>query len=168
MITRRQFIVGSIAFSGLAASAFGKNTSFTNMRTANIYGALVPDSNGLLDLPEGFSYTVISEFGQVMSDGLHVPDRADGMGCLPIDNAKNKVALIRNHELHPKHIELQPLSIQSHVNELAYDTYPNGIALQGTTTLIYNTETKRSSVSLLVWREPFAIVQVVLRLGERG
>lgn len=144
MITRRQFIVGSIAFSGLASSAFGKNTSFTNMRTANIYGALVPDSNGLLDLPEGFSYTVISEFGQVMSDGLHVPDRADGMGCLPIDNAKNKVALIRNHELHPKHIELQPPSFQSHVNELAYDTYPNGIALPGgTTTLIYNTETKK-------------------------
>ena len=32
-----------------------------------------------------------------MSDGLQVPNHADGMGCF--DLGKNKIALIRNHEL---------------------------------------------------------------------
>jgi secreted PhoX family phosphatase len=144
MITRRRFIVGSLAFTGLAASAFGKSSSLSGMKTTNVYGALVPDSKGLLDLPEGFSYKVISRLAQPMSDGLHVPDRADGMGCLPIKGSKTKVALVRNHELHPKHLASQPESVQKHVNTLAYDSYDNGTALPGgTTTLIYDTDTQK-------------------------
>lgn len=144
MITRRRFIVGSLAFTGLAASAFGKSSSLSGMKTTNVYGALVPDSKGLLDLPEGFSYKVISRFAQPMSDGLHVPDRADGMGCLPIKGSKTKVALVRNHELHPKHLASQPESVQKHVNTLAYDSYDNGTALPGgTTTLMYDTDTQK-------------------------
>jgi secreted PhoX family phosphatase len=144
MITRRNFLVGSLAFTGLAASAFGKSSHVSGMKTTNVYGALVPDSQGLLDLPEGFSYRVISHFAQPMSDGLHVPDRADGMGCLPLNEEPNKVALIRNHELHPKHVTAQPTSLQKHSTPLAYDTYSNGIALPGgTTTLIYNMSTQK-------------------------
>ena len=34
-----------------------------------------------------------------MTDGLRVPDCADGMGCFYLDD--ERVALIRNHELSP-------------------------------------------------------------------
>ena len=141
MITRRQFIVGSMAFGGLATSAFGKKLNMASMPISEGYGALVSDSAKLLDLPKGFSYTVISSLGEEMADGMHVPDRADGMGCLPVSN--DIVALIRNHELHPKHISAQPESIQQHKSDLAYDSYASGVALPGgTTTLLYNTKTQ--------------------------
>jgi secreted PhoX family phosphatase len=65
------------------------------------YGALVPDPAGLLDLPEGFSYRVISRLGDTMDDGGTVPDRADGMGCFDLGNGE--IALVRNHELQPRH-----------------------------------------------------------------
>ncbi|EDL49387.1 alkaline phosphatase PhoX [Erythrobacter sp. SD-21] len=58
-----------------------------------------PDPAGLLDLPEGFSYRLLSSLGDAMSDGGTVPDKADGMGCLPLDGGK--MALVRNHELVP-------------------------------------------------------------------
>jgi secreted PhoX family phosphatase len=84
MITRRQFMLGSLAFGGLASSAFGKSqlskAIASAMPVSTGYGNLIKDKNSLLDLPEGFSYRVISAFGDAMSDGLHVPDRADGMG----------------------------------------------------------------------------------------
>ena len=141
MITRRQFIVGSMAFGGLATSAFGKKLNMASMPISGGYDALVSDSAKLLDLPKGFSYTVISSLGDEMADGMHVPDRADGMGCLPVSN--DIVALIRNHELHPKHISAQPESIQQHKSDLAYDSYASGVALPGgTTTLLYNTKTQ--------------------------
>jgi len=63
------------------------------------YGALVPDAEGLLDLPEGFSYRVLSSLGDAMSDGASVPDKADGMGCF--DLGDGRLALVRNHELVP-------------------------------------------------------------------
>ena len=63
------------------------------------YGALRPDPAGMLDLPEGFSYKVISQLGDTMDDGFTVPDHADGMGCF--DLGGGKLALVRNHELLP-------------------------------------------------------------------
>lgn len=61
------------------------------------YGLLAPDPQGLLDLPAGFSYQVISSLGDVMTDGATVPDKADGMGCF--DLGDGHLALVRNHEL---------------------------------------------------------------------
>jgi hypothetical protein len=61
------------------------------------YGPLIPDPKGLFDLPEGFSYTVVSHAGQTMSDGLLVPQKMDGMGCFKLD--ADRVVLVRNHEL---------------------------------------------------------------------
>ena len=63
------------------------------------YGQLVPDPQGVLDLPEGFSYQVISALGDAMTDGATVPDKADGMGCF--DLGEGRLALVRNHELVP-------------------------------------------------------------------
>ena len=63
------------------------------------YGPLAPDPLGLLDLPAGFSYRVISTLGDAMTDGATVPDKADGMGCF--DLGDGRLALVRNHELVP-------------------------------------------------------------------
>ena len=43
---------------------------------------MLPDPAGLLDLPQGFSYRVISSLGETMSDGFTVPDAAERAGLL--------------------------------------------------------------------------------------
>ena len=45
------------------------------------FGPLVTDPEGILDLPEGFSYKILDSAGDVMSDGYSVPDLPDGMGA---------------------------------------------------------------------------------------
>lgn len=60
-------------------------------------GPLVPDPQGRLDLPEGFSYAVIDQGGQTMTDGYRVPGNPDGMACFPGENGT--IVLLRNHEL---------------------------------------------------------------------
>ncbi|MFA9200551.1 MAG: alkaline phosphatase PhoX [Cypionkella sp.] len=94
---RRSFLGATAgAFAALAASS----CTTTRGRGGRIgYGALVPDPNGLVDLPQGFSYRVISQLGEAMSDGFTVPDAADGMGCFDLPGGK--LALVRNHELVP-------------------------------------------------------------------
>lgn len=102
--SRREFLsVTATAFSALIASgcvARGPGATAGAATTPfSDYGPLVPDPNGLLDLPEGFSYRLISSLGDAMSDGGTVPDKADGMGCLDLGN--NEIVLVRNHELVP-------------------------------------------------------------------
>lgn len=60
------------------------------------YRPLVADPAGLLDLPEGFSYRIISEVGKPLTgvDGK-LPDRFDGMGVFEIDG---RTFLVRNSE----------------------------------------------------------------------
>lgn len=110
MITpdRRRFLGATAsAFAALAASGCMTRGAPAANRVAaggsgfTGYGALVPDPAGFLDLPEGFSYRVISRLGDAMDDGGTVPDRADGMGCFDIGNGE--IALVRNHELQPQH-----------------------------------------------------------------
>lgn len=93
-------------FMGVTASAFAALTASGCMRagvpTGGVvagYGPLIPDPDGLLDLPAGFSYRVISSLGDTMRDGGTVPDHADGMGCFDLGNGR--IALVRNHELNP-------------------------------------------------------------------
>lgn len=144
MVTRREFTVGltALAFAGLTGCSLGSAARKTAVITSEGFGPLLPDANKLLDLPKGFSYSIISEFGQQMTDGLAVADKADGMGCLPFD--KDRVVLIRNHELKPTDLEKQPESIRTFRSANAYDTYANGVALPGgTTNLIYNLKTEK-------------------------
>lgn len=142
MISRREFTLGAVAlaFAGLNGSMLGKAVAAPPGNSITGYGGLLPDPNKLLDLPQGFSYKIISHFGERMTDGFAVPDKADGMGCLPLDN--NRVALIRNHELQPKDLAKQSALQQQHKTAQAYDQFNNGVALPGgTTTLIYNLST---------------------------
>jgi uncharacterized protein len=104
---RRRFLgATATAFAALAASGcMARGTTAAAPRAAAGgfagYGALRPDPAGLLDLPEGFSYRVLSRLGDAMDDGGTVPDRADGMGCFALGNGE--IALVRNHELQPQH-----------------------------------------------------------------
>lgn len=98
-MNRRSFLqMTGMAFTAVSASGCVTrplpNQSFTR---AIGYGELNVDSEGLLDLPEGFSYRVLSSLGDVMSDGATVPNKADGMGCF--DLGDGRLALVRNHEL---------------------------------------------------------------------
>ena len=103
---RRRFLgATATAFAALAASGcVSRGAAPATARAASGfagYGALVPDPAGLLDLPQGFSYRVLSKLGAAMDDGGTVPDRADGMGCFDLGNGE--LALVRNHELQPQH-----------------------------------------------------------------
>ena len=94
-ISRKKFIKQSslvtfafISFTKLAASEWIK-------KDENI--ELINDSNGILNLPKGFSYKIISSHKDVMDDSLLVPNAADGMACFK--GSKDNVVLVRNHEL---------------------------------------------------------------------
>ena len=152
---RRELIAGSaaaFAFTGFArhAEAQSGDAEETYVNQVAGYGPLVPDPNRLLDLPEGFSYQVISQSGDTMDDGLFTPGQFDGMGCFPLDGSR--VALVRNHELKGSsglHRNLGPGGFhQERIGLLdptkGYDTYKDGRPLPGgTTTLVYDLETRR-------------------------
>jgi uncharacterized protein len=87
------------------------------------YGPLIPDPNGLLDLPEGFSYKAFSRTGDLMSDGNPVPGGHDGMAAFR--GRGNTTILVRNHELSPN-------SSTQVVGSNPYDPLCKG----GTTTLV--------------------------------
>ena len=68
-----------------------------NDKSRNKISNLTRDPNGILDLPSGFTYSIISKEKDLMDDGLLVPSNADGMTCFTM--GKDRVVLIRNHEI---------------------------------------------------------------------
>ncbi len=94
MITRRNFLATSgLAFLGLQRYSHAA----TSQRSIDPLGALRADPDGLLDLPDGFSYRVLSKLGDRMADGFKVPGKPDGMAAFP--GPEGKVVLGCNHEL---------------------------------------------------------------------
>ncbi|CAL9567023.1 alkaline phosphatase PhoX [Streptomyces sp. enrichment culture] len=101
--TRRHLLAGTgtalagIAFSGALAELFA-GTAAASVHTGNTgYGPLVPDPDGLLDLPRGFRYRVLSREGAPLRSGEGtVPGRFDGMGAFA--GRRGRVHLVRNHE----------------------------------------------------------------------
>ena len=97
-LSRRNFLAaahGAALFYG-AAHHLGAFAATTNAGLR-----LRPDPAGLLDLPEGFSYSVVARSGEPMSDGLVRPGRPDGMACFPMRGDPTKCILLRNHENFP-------------------------------------------------------------------
>lgn len=94
---RRQFLGLTGAAFGAFASSCTQPRMAASPAAASPVGALQTDPAGILDLPPGFSYRVLSKLGEAMDDGGTVPDKADGMGCFDLGNGK--IALVRNHEL---------------------------------------------------------------------
>ena len=103
MLLNRRIFIGATgaAFSGLLLNGCtGRSAPLTSAPSSFAdYGPLVPDPAGMLDLPRGFSYRLLSSLGNAMTDGCTVPDKADGMGCFSLGN--DEIVLIRNHELVP-------------------------------------------------------------------
>jgi secreted PhoX family phosphatase len=61
------------------------------------YGPLVPDPAGLLALPAGFSYKIVSESGTTMLEtGQPTPSDPDGTACF---RGRNGFVLVNNHEV---------------------------------------------------------------------
>lgn len=153
MLDRRRFTLGltATAFAGLALSACAPTRLGGSRSPVRGYGALEPDPAGLLDLPRGFSYRVISALGERMNDGFVVPDRADGMGCFALDN--RRVALVRNHELQARHLDTGPIRGTASRELATYDRNARGDALPGgTTTIVYDIaagRVERQHLSLL-------------------
>lgn len=106
-LDRRTFC-RSAAFSGLAIAlgacarsrrtpaAQSSNPAASSSNPA-LYGPLVADPAGLLDLSAGFQYRILESGGSLMSDGFRVPGKPDGMGLFELSDGS--LALLRNHEL---------------------------------------------------------------------
>lgn len=121
------------------------NASPTPSQIVEGFGRILPDPHGILDLPEGFTYRVISRSGNVMSDGFIVPAGPDGMATFAGPNGRT--ILIRNHELNPAPDsqgafgDTQELFSKVPAGK-AYDAgHGKHPALGGTTTILFNTQT---------------------------
>jgi secreted PhoX family phosphatase len=88
MINRRRFMQ-SLA----VASAAPINT----LAQSN-YSPLKPDPDGIIDLPEGWQYTVVARKGEEMDDGLVVPGFQDGMAAFA--GEAGQIILVCNHEIY--------------------------------------------------------------------
>jgi len=185
-LDRRRFAMGlgltGIAFGGLVACAESYKAQSSSAATPNIgYGPLIPDPDGLLDLPKGFSYTVVSSFGDPMDDGLVVPDKADGMGCFRLDDSR--IALVRNHELKVNNMADGPAGKAGLRHKNAYDALADGAALPGgTTTLVLNARTleveaqylslagtiRNCAGGITPWGSWLSCEEDVTRAGENG
>ena len=88
------------------------------------FGAPIPDPARLLDLPRGFSYKIVSQYGQTMSDGRQVPNSADGMGCTTLPDGR--LCLMRNHELGADELKHGACPVGAAGDAAAFDCYRAG------------------------------------------
>ena len=128
MLSRRSILRGALAAIPL---------SFLWNRRARAagYGPLVPDPDGILDLPAGFTYRVVDRRGDTMSDGYRTPGLPDGMACFA--GAGGTLVLLRNHELSNSHAALGPVGPGSPAPAHRYDPASHGgvtrVVVDGTT-----------------------------------
>ncbi len=95
---RGALTIGGVALLGPACSR-GSGESARPAASASPFGELVKDPGGILDLPKGFQYRVLSMEGAKLADGTAVPGAHDGMAAFA--GPGSAVVLVRNHELAP-------------------------------------------------------------------
>jgi hypothetical protein len=110
-------VFGGPLAGAMPASSNGKGTG---------YGKLVPDPAGLLDLPPGFHYSIVSIEGQPLPGGGVVPGRFDGTGAFAAPD--RGTFLVRNSEYSGAFSSQTPVVAPP---ELTYDPGAPG----GTTTV---------------------------------
>jgi secreted PhoX family phosphatase len=108
-------------------------------------GALRTDAGRILDLPDDYSYDIVSRAGSLMNDGLRVPFAHDGMAAFPAANGR--IVLVCNHELGPSEFDQSAFAgseetISAALRDRIYDL-GNGKTpgTGGTTTITYNPQT---------------------------
>lgn len=149
-ISRRRFLGSaaaiSLGFTGLGCAR--TDISASDIGVGPAFGPLLDDPDGIIALPPGFSYRIVSRHGERMSDGFFVPTRHDGMAAFR--GPDGTTLLVRNHEVTPggdlgEGAFGADLSLLSRVDRsLLYDAGADGVpALGGTTTLQYDTATQR-------------------------
>ncbi len=151
VMNRRQFVQTAATVSaGFFAlrQAFHASPAFAQLHMrVDGYGPLVPDPAGIFDLPEGFSYNIISRLGERMDDGLLVPGAHDGMAAFP--GPDGKTIIIRNHELTHQTPNLGAFGLKHELLEgiPAAKLFDYGRGSQpplgGTTTLVYDTRARK-------------------------
>lgn len=147
---RRFFTLAGTSATGVIIAAPLKNfyarTKSGQSIAAEGFGKLIPDPNGILDLPKGFQYKILSQAGEMMSDRTPVPTKKDGMAAFP--GANDTTILVRNHELSivPTASNISQLPLVTASDAQKFDR----LAAGGTTTLIIdrNNEVIQQYVSL--------------------
>ncbi len=144
--SRRRFLAGLGAISAAAASPFASRLAAADARAAATavpgYGPLQPDSEDLLNLPDGFHYRVISRVGQDMDDGFVVPGLADDMHAFPA--ARGRTILVRNHELNPESSQTAFRAMKGQLSDAQLARiYDPSAGRGGVTTLVVDTASGR-------------------------
>jgi uncharacterized protein len=132
-LSRRTFL----GLGGMSAAALvlGTRGALSQPGGSAGYGELVQDPGGLLDLPGGFQYRVISEQGTRLSNGAPVPGDFDGMAAFPGPRS-NTAVLVRNHELRPS--DISPTGDAPVFGGNPYDSAAPG----GTTGVVVNLQSR--------------------------
>lgn len=186
----------SLGFAGLStglgrravAAAFesASDPMAAATRTGVGYGPLIPDPAGVLDLPEGFEYSIVMRQGRPMGDGHVSPGLPDGMAAFP-SSRENVCLLIRNHEIDLGHrvtraFDGVPEGLIKSSAERAFDPVDGTPAPGGTSTIVFNTETGEVEDSFLSlagterncaggptpWNSWLTCEETVTRAGEGG
>lgn len=138
MLDRRRFIQTLL----VAATAPSTKTALAANDTG--FGRLIPDPERILDLPDGFSYQIISRKGDEMDDGLLVPGEADGMAAFA--GKDGRINIVCNHENSPRAPQNGPFGkrlerLDRIDKEKIYDAGGGRTpGYGGTTTIVYNPE----------------------------
>lgn len=154
-VSRRGFLRTATA-AGIAYGSLATLSGSVRAYSANPGLRLLPDPAGLLDLPEGFSYTLLSRAGEMMSDGFYRPGRPDGMACFSLPGDPSKCVLMRNHEIFPDTRGGSPFGDDDALlarlpEEKLYDRKESGAPFfGGVTHVVYDLEKKRLERDFLV------------------
>ncbi|MCJ7592234.1 MAG: PhoX family protein [Woeseiaceae bacterium] len=147
MINRRRFLQSLTAAAAVPALTYSCQT------TRSWLAPLQADPKRIIDVPEGFSYNVVSRVGDAMADGLVVPGAHDGMAAFDSDNGR--IILLTNHELsaadnlagpYAGTYSGLPESKKSRFYDRGEELTPG---LGGTTTTIYNPATRMTERQFL-------------------
>lgn len=104
-LSRRQFVnrsllggIGIALVGNVGAVTAAAPASAENGRAAAGYGPLVPDPAGLLSLPAGFSYKIVTEAGRTkLESGEATPQKHDGMAAFIRPDGGS--VIVYNHEI---------------------------------------------------------------------
>ena len=156
-ISRRNFLKNStyvtVGFLGLRHFATSSLKAQSYLNEVSGYGPLLNDPQLILDLPQGFQYTVLSRTGDFMDDGFRIPGAPDGMAAFP--GPGNKTIILRNHEISTDRTYLGAFGFENELfdkieKNKVYDIGIEGMpALGGTTTVLYDHKKQKATKQFL-------------------